>query len=227
MANHTHWKITFGGLLYGGPMNWSCGFRFGSLTGGDITIPNADDDPSLVDWYQAVRQLNGGAIIPNELRGLMSSEADLRTVRFAAIGTDGKEKYVYQIEGAPISAGSGGAKNPSQIALAFTLRSRLPGATNRGRVYWPALGAGVGPGGVLVSTIPAAVSADMGHWLYDIANAGASIVQPAKRPIVVSTTRGTEQEIRTVAVGNRLDVQRRRADKQEETYGVAPVAKQG
>jgi hypothetical protein len=64
----------------------------------------------------------------------------------------------------------------------------------------------------------------MSSWITELNGAGASFITPGVRASVVSTVKEIANPITSVRVGDRLDIQRRRADKQNETYSVSVVA---
>lgn len=220
MAPHLMMRLS--GLFFQSAQSWSIGLRFRSATGGD---PGgvADIETRLNGWRDAIAALNGGRIVPTGMSDLMSSGTSITALRCSHIGQDGKETAVSLLEKNPPMLGGRAVTMPSQVAVAVTLDTGKPGASNRGRVYWPGLGAGVGPNGRQGNIDTEALAGDFAGWLHDLGNAGASIFSPGVVASVCSTTKGTANPVTQVRVGDRLDIQRRRADKENETYSVAVV----
>lgn len=111
---------------------------------------------------------------------------------------------------APINvAGSMSTHNPNQVALVATLRTPVPSRRTRGRMYLPATGAATLTGGFYGGSGPANVAAAVKSLI--------NFSPTAFPPVVVSPTAGTASLISQISVDNRLDVQRRRANKQLPT----------
>lgn len=217
-----HLLARFSGDLHGGPSTWSVGFRFRSASGGD---PGgiADIQTKLETWRDAIRALNSGSVFPDMIRQVIGQPTRLQTIRCSAIGTDGKETAVALVEGTPLSIGTSSGVNPSQIAVTASLISGKPGASNRGRVYWPCLGQGVEVTGLITSAAALSIATDTAAFIHDLETAGATLITPGLEGSIISQTKGTAIAIQSVRVGNRLDVQRRRANKEEEAYSVAVI----
>lgn len=111
---------------------------------------------------------------------------------------------------APMSvAGSSSSHLPNQVALVATLRSAVPSRRTRGRMYLPATGAATLTGGFYGGSGPANVAAAV--------KALMSVSPTLFPPVVVSTAAASASPITSVSVDNRLDIQRRRANKQLPT----------
>lgn len=117
------------------------------------------------------------------------------------------------------------ANRPAQCAVVLSLRSDRPGATGRGRLYWPALGTS------LVTTTLRLAAADVTAvsqaavvYMTNIQDAlrGALMPSPAAlgtiRLCVVSRRSGTRTDINRIQVGDVIDTQRRRRDALPEVY---------
>lgn len=217
-----HLLLRVSGTLHGTAQTWSCSFRFRSASGDD---PGgiADIQTKLETWRDALKAGVGGVLFDAPLLALMGGATRVTTLRCAAVAATGKETAVAIVEGPALFIGNGATSMPQQVACAFSLDTGAPGASNRGRVYWPALAASLGSDGYLTSDTTDALSTAMGDFLHFAANAGATAITPGLTPAVVSTVKEQARVITQVRVGNRLDIQRRRADKQDETYSVAVV----
>lgn len=222
MAVLPHYLLRLSGTLFGGPQTWSVGVRYRSATGGDPSSI-ADVQTRLESWRDAVRALNGSNILPLDLLGIMSSATRITGLRASSVGADGKETAVAVVEGAPLAIGNQGPIHPGQVAVCFSLDGDHPGASNRGRVYLPGLGIAMGQNGRILTQDCLTFAGLFAGFLHDAGNAGASAIAPGLAPVVISSRKGTAAPITKVRVGDRFDIQRRRADKQTEGYSIAPI----
>jgi hypothetical protein len=222
MPNPVHLRMRLSGHLYTDSGSWSIGLNFGGTDGFDIGGLGGAE-AKLQSWSDAVRALHSNQIIPSSLQEILSSAGSITALRCALIGTDGKEQATAVTEFSTSIKGTGSPVHTHQIAMALSLDSGRPGSSYRGRIYWPALAVPVGIGGQASGGLIGPIATDTAAWLRDLAGAGASVFSPGLTPIVVSTTKNIASAIEKVRVGSRLDVQRRRADKEKETYGVAVV----
>ena len=216
MYDRRHFKLTFGGQVGDDIDEWSTGIRVAPVTLG-----------AVVDWPSAVTEV-GEHYVPvvtalwNAVRTYVSSGIDLRWIKLAAIGTDGKyvpgiDPYIYDLE-TPNTGGKGGDSAGPQGAVVLSLRTnRNRGPATKGRMYLPLSGAL--PNGStfkLSSTVTGAV-----------ANAGKTFIEQL-RVIIETTTfgpyimsgigNGAINGINYVLVGDMLDTQRRRRNKFTEEY---------
>lgn len=117
---------------------------------------------------------------------------------------------------------------PPQSAVVLSLRSQVPGSRGRGRLYWPALGAGVAaPQLRLASPTPTNIATSAVTLLDEIETALKEAFHPSPSLIdlhlcVVSPTTGTRTDITRIEVGDVIDTQRRRRDRLPELYVSAP-----
>jgi hypothetical protein len=218
-----HFMVRFSGVFFRTDQTWSVGLRFRSATGGD---PGgiADVETHLNAWRDGIKALHSGNVVPSEMQALMSTGCTLTAIRCSAINAQGHETAVSLVEKDPISTGTRQVVMPSQVAVAVTLGTGYPGASNRGRFYWPGLGAGVAQNGRQGNIDTQALATDVAGWIPELEGAGASVITPSLRLNVLSTTKATAKPVTEVRIGDRLDIQRRRADKEKETYSVAVVA---
>lgn len=110
------------------------------------------------------------------------------------------------------------ATKPYQTALVLSMRTGLVGHSNRGRLYWPALGAAIGANDLRIVDASCQQYAQQAYeWLTGIASAisGSGILDTSLA--VISNTTGARSDVQYIEVGNVLDVQRRRRDKAVES----------
>lgn len=112
----------------------------------------------------------------------------------------------------PRAGSVGSAPHPNQVALVLTLRTGASGRRNRGRMYLPASGA---PTAANAQMVFGDISTLTTAWATAFTDINAS---DAGKIIVLSRTGGTFRQVSSVDSDTRLDVQRRRANRQ------APVA---
>lgn len=114
-------------------------------------------------------------------------------------------------------AGTGGGNNPNQLAIVATLRTAIPSRRTRGRMFMPATGIAVGAGALMTAPTPA-----------ELAHAVASLINTQGQdiaPVVISRAGGLGTPITAVSVDNKVDTQRRRANKVVATVvATSPVA---
>jgi hypothetical protein len=207
------------GTSYSPDQTWSFGLKFNG-PGNDFPITGVD---KLNSWRDAVRALNSGAVIPTSLARLMGPGFKMSGIRCSALGADGKETEVSTYEFANPIPGLGSASMPGQVALVVSLLTGRPGASYRGRVYLPAGAAQVSVQGRIGTDVAGTIATDFAQWIRDVETAGASILDPQLSAVVYSQVKGVANAITEVKVGTRLDIQRRRADKEKDSYSVAPV----
>jgi hypothetical protein len=130
-----HWRLAFGGSLYGSE-DWSCNLKLGkvgALQGATINPETLIDD-CVTD-------------IGNFLKGIysgLSPAADLRWVKLNEIGPEGRyadpsRTVARYLTGAAIVKNTSSTAAPlPQAALAFTLHSaRTRGPLSKGRIFIP------------------------------------------------------------------------------------------
>lgn len=221
MVYKPHTLVAFGGDLgldwsatVPGPEIWECTVRIvDSVAGAPLSDPAgymANLHAALGTWFTT--------------QSLCGVGTGLRWLKVNNIGADGK--YVDKtntnvFDYAP--ALNGTQAQPLPYILGFvttwrTARTRPPGAF--GRIYLPNATTDTN-GGVTISDIAAGSYADAGvSLLHVLRDAGDSV--PAI-PVVASRVDASNTPITHVAVGNVVDVQRRRKDAIPEAYQTRAV----
>lgn len=143
--------------------------------------------------------------------GLISSGEHYDEVRCYSYPAGGPTAtYVGSAPASHTGGGSGSA--PNQVALCVTTLTGLSGRRNRGRIYLPCTAPGTLTSGQRSSTNTDSVVT----WLVDFFHAvNSGIGQPC---VVLSQVAGSANNITAVRVDSKLDVQRRRANRQVTTY---------
>lgn len=165
------------------------------------------------------------AQIPQTLKQLMSNATELRGWRVEQHDEDERLTNVAESFYAAPILGSGSASKTPQDSLVFSLRTSTPGARGRGRMYWPAIGAALGPDFKLTSptaTSVALAAATLADLVGDQINAewSANSIVVTTELAVRSTTDHASRKVERIQVGDVLDTQRRRRDNLPETYVV-------
>lgn len=218
-----HLRFRLSGILYTSGQTWSVGVNFMPAVEGAIPTAPIASEEGLNTWSAAIRALNGGQIVPAAMLEGLSTSGKITTVRCSDVDSSGHEDAVSVIELGTAVSGSGGAVHPGQVALAVTTLTRRPGASYRGRFYWPALGYPINGAGRINAGLRDPIATAIAQWFADLQVAGAAVTPVGIGANVVSNTRGVANRVEKISVGDRLDIQRRRADKEKETYGVASV----
>lgn len=216
-------RVRIGGHLYG-DASWSIGLNFAVTVGGGPVQGAPYDAAKLEEWRDDIRALNGGNIVGGQLLSILGNRGTIDYVRVAQHGADGKEALVSLVELAQPIAGTTGSVMPAQTSLTFSLLTGRPGASYRGRVYWPCTAIALNAQGRLGGAALDPLAADMADFINRVGNLGDALVLNTT-PVVLSTRRNLVTPISSVRVGNRLDIQRRRAESQKESYGSALVPK--
>jgi hypothetical protein len=161
--------------------------------------------------------------IPTGLRSMMSLSAT-RTGARVEVRDDVDDHLIgisIQASTTPLT-GSGTLVQAPQTAVVTSIRTNTPGASGRGRVYWPAMGASLTTAGRLNTPSNSLVVADMKTYLLGIRSALAAGFPLIGFDLAVrsKTTHTTPHAVR-IQVGNVLDTQRRRRDSLPESYVAA------
>ena len=197
----------------------------GTLPGGEAWSVNPTFD--AFNSYQGIdaSELNAVALavravsVPAVLRNLLSSAADITSFRVE--GRNSATDLVMAAEAAPSGgaiSGTGSPSKPYQTSIVASLLTGFAGASNRGRLYWPALGAVIGTNLRLSTPTPAAFAEAMANYLTAIQGAISGVAGFSDSTLVVySPTTGTKRVVTEISVGDVLDIQRRRRDKAVES----------
>lgn len=112
--------------------------------------------------------------------------------------------------------GAGANALPNQCSFVLSLRTPQPGRSFRGRSFLPGPHAGtLSAAGQLSAGTVNTVGNAWKAWMQGVAAGGAGF--PATPVIVASATRSLKTHVTHFGIDTRLDVQRRRADKQAVT----------
>lgn len=211
-------KVIALGALGNGEV-WSCGlnYRYFELFGSQMS------QSMLESTVQRIITAVTGTSLGPRLRALMSSSATLTGWRVEQHDEDESINAVAQNNYGTAISGTGTATKTPQDSCVISLRTDTPGATGRGRIFWPALGATLSAAYKLTTPAPADVLTDakalfklIGDQLNAelAANSMAVTVELAVR----SPTNHVSRKVVRLQAGDVLDTQRRRRDKIVEAY---------
>lgn len=116
-------------------------------------------------------------------------------------------------------AGSATPRMPAQAATVFSLRTDTPGASGRGRLYWPALGGTLSATLKLSSPAPASFLNEFKTYLTAIESALATAFPTIGFDLAVrSKATSSTPHVTRMQIGDVIDTQRRRRDNMPESY---------
>jgi hypothetical protein len=179
-------------------------------------FPGTVDQTLLDDATTAIANLG----IPTSLRGLLSTSASRIGARVEVRqDSDDSLLAISQAISTTAMPGTGTLALPPQNAIVASIRTNTPGASGRGRLYWPALAIALNGTGLVNAPPPATIALDMKTYLNGMASALATQFAPITFNLAVrsKTTRTTPHAVR-IQVGNVVDTQRRRRDNIPESY---------
>lgn len=120
---------------------------------------------------------------------------------------------------AAVLVGTGAPRMPAQAASVFSLRTNTPGASGRGRLYWPALGVAIGTNLRNNSTSTGNLALEFKTYSNAIRSALAAAFPLIGFDLAVrSRATQTTPHVVRVQVGDVVDTQRRRRDNLAEAY---------
>lgn len=115
--------------------------------------------------------------------------------------------------------GTGTPLRSQQDAIVFSLRTNTPGASGRGRLYWPAVGGSVDASLRLQTANVATALTNMSDYLHGMESALATAFPTIGFDLAVRSRRThTTPHVNKLQAGNVPDVQRRRRDNLVEDY---------
>lgn len=191
---------------------WSISLHFTGDGGGSILDP-----VGLQTWANtAATYLSGADVELTALAQTMST----------ATGIDRVDIYGYAATGPAVAvagadcafSGNGAIESPFQIAAVASLLTDRPGASYRGRMYWPAMGATVTTSGTF-SEAPS-LPAEFAEMLVALGNTDGFVTAILG---VYSPTVNVVTPVTSIRVGNVLDTQRRRRESVPESFTSASI----
>lgn len=209
MANY--FRVSIKGLLPGGEV-WSVNPVYQPLMGSVATDP-----AKMLAAATAV----AGVVPGSELNLGISNNGSTTGARVEARDSSFNLLEVGEYSLPSPRVGNTPANKPNQTAVVLGLRTPYPGASNRGRLYWPALAIAMGSGtGKIASASVTALSTQAAAYLAAIGDALTGVFPDGDTEMlsVYSRTKGSARHVTQIWVGDVFDTQRRRRDAIVESY---------
>ena len=210
-----HNVVRINGTLPGGEV-WSVNPKYNSPAG-----PITDYD-ELLAWAENFAESITEWTSAFPLRQLLSTAAAITSVRMEyrqADDTLGQAaEYIFPTP----FAGTGAANKIFQSSVVCSILTGRPGRSYRGRIYWPALNAGLDTQLRLTEATRNGIVAAFFNLFQEVTTA-AFPIQPDMTLRVVSQTLDVSTPATLIQVGDILDIQRRRRDSLQEFYSSYPM----
>lgn len=195
---------------------WSITPKFIGNFGPAIT--NYDE---LLQWATNIGDAFIAGAVPTALRTAMSSVTAITAIRAEYRDASGDLAEVAERVLPTVIGGSATPNRPFQCAWVASLRTGRPGASYRGRLYWPYIAGGM-DGTTL--RIPQAnletLVTGMRDMLLSVQDAAPE--ENSVALAVISKVRGVGTAVTEISGGNVIDTQRRRRDTIAESYESTP-----
>jgi hypothetical protein len=209
--------LTFGGPLFDGTEEWSCGLRLAGA-GAEAASDEAADQVLCNSYADAISTSWSTKYISRP-------DAKLAWVKFNRVGLDGKYRFEYTLRkdfAAPV-AGNGTSTDrfPAQISLVATLRTASRrGLANAGRIYLPAPSTMLDSDGRIQAQQRGQVMQGVVHLLD-----GINAVDASLHIAIASKVRtGATKRVTRVEIGRVLDTMRSRRSSLVEDYAGTDLA---
>lgn len=179
-------------------------------------FPGQPDQTLLDQACAAIAALTPGAQLVTNLSSAMAITGARLEVRDDS--TDSLIAISTDVRATPLAGGSAPLRS-AQDAMVFSLRTTTPGASGRGRLYWPAASGGIDANMRLTSAVVSSSLTQMATYLHAMEDALATAFPTIGFDLAVRSRRThTTPHVNKLQLGNILDVQRRRRDKMIEDY---------
>jgi hypothetical protein len=211
-----HMRLTVRGVFMGpaAPVEeWQWGVNLQGIQGDPGTV-QATDLASAVD---AVTDLWSAPTLG------MSNLVRVREVKLAPIGAAGKYTSDPLIANVDIPGGLASPPTyPPQVALVVSLMTPRRGPSGRGRVYLPSPNFAIGSDWRMPQARCDDIAAAFGNFVRDLARTGGDTPFPtdALYTVIVASTKGENNPVNAVRVGQALDTVRSRRRGLVENYRV-------
>ena len=206
-------RLYIDGTLAEGAERWSTSLAF--------TSSGAQPESSALSaWADAVlATFSGSTGAPLSLKGLVSGAGSIEAVRAYSYPDVGLPADVAGVSSAAAIAGVSTPTFPPQCSIVLSLLTGTPGASFRGRMYWPHCGGTIDDDQKSEMTGQTFVN-NVATFLSSWANLNTGDIGT---PAVVSVSRGAVTPVTTLSVGDVIDTQRRRRDALIEVRRTAAV----
>ena len=204
-----HLKVTFGGTSATTEI-WQCGFQLAPQFSSTLTWPPSGFD--LTASYLAIKTAFSASMI--------STGVELRWIKVALVGTDGKYKHDPQDYWGSTGFGniSTTHSGPQDSVVISLWSGSSLGKGNYGRFYLPWSGVTIDkPTGKIVSTLLPTLAA---AWVTGLKGVRDSLStnMAEQLQLTIMGTHGQAKVVTHIKVGDVMDTQRRRRNGLRETY---------
>jgi hypothetical protein len=196
----------------------------GQMPGGEVWSVNPCffllDEPASVSAAEiALIATNADAVVvPTGLRAAMNTATLFTGIRAEARNREGVLEVQSEHTKTTVVPGTGSQSHPYQTSSVTSLRSDFPGASGRGRMYWPATGVPVSAVNLRIDPSFAGTMLT-GVRTYLTALEAVVAAQAGPCNLSVYSRKGTAfHKIVRILQGDVLDTQRRRRDALAESY---------
>ena len=207
-------RVILDGTLGTGEV-WSTGITYVG-PGGEVE----ESQIGLQAWADAIAAGLEVAMTGTRTLAVLGIGNDISQVtvqQYAAVGGIAKQAVAAIID----LSGGATANHPLPTSIVYSLRTALPGASFRGRNYWPAVAGVVSQSGFF--TTPDTNTAHATGWANILEFLGeSSTLVTTPVPHVYSPTLNVVTPVTVVQAGDVPDTQRRRRDALIETYASVP-----
>jgi hypothetical protein len=197
------------------PSGYSKNVLSGTLPGGEIFATAfwcneapSDDTATQAQADNFAGEFNTAVADTGSPVSFLSSQGQYTDLTvYSYLDDTGKATYsaVSPITG---GSGTGNPTMPNQVAIVATLLTGLTGRRRRGRMYFPCLST------TLTNGQASALPNPFATWLANYFTACNSHLGSAASIVVLSQVGGDSRHVTAISVDTRLDIQRRRADRE-------------
>ena len=202
-------------IMGGGPPGevWSINPTFSLITAQDV---------SYADCAAIVTGINALSIA-TPLRTAMAGVSTVTGTRVEARTVGGTlQAQATGARGTPVTGTSPNVL-PPQSAIVFSLRTPFPGASGRGRLYWPGTGIQLNSTGLrILGGTPEGLVTAFKSYMLGIEGVINSQLGGECTLAVWSRKNAARYAVNQIIVGDVVDTQRRRRDKLPEAYSATP-----
>lgn len=196
----------------------------GATQGGEVWSINptfAVEPPGQILDYTdvlAIATAVDAITVPTNLTNKLNSAQSITGCRVEARTFAGVLEATAEHTRTPVVTGGGAGAHPQQVSMVCSLRTGFPGASGRGRLYWPATAMPLTGGTLRVS------SSDVTAMLTAFQTYLSAITTAVQATVALSTLHvwsrknGAMYQVNRLLVGDILDIQRRRRDTLSENY---------
>lgn len=200
-------RVSFRGHLAGNEIFDTSVWIYPETQGGSVPA----DDAAALALLTNVKAAFDASTLKTRLPSIWSTATGLETLAIYCYPNGGPTADA-SAEVADAVTGTGTSYLPDQLCLVTTLTTGKTGRSKRGRMYWPLTSTALGADGQVASSTVNNLGGGVADFIGRLAGSAGYF------GAVVSQAHGYVNSITGVAADSRPDIQRRRANRQAETY---------